>query len=553
MLFLHGGEAHTRNVYRDQGRGDWARALPLVLEKHGYMAFESLSCTHFDPRELSRFDCALIARLPAAAWSDALLKAFFDSGVPCLFEMPASQSLRDRLGILGAESSEADSLQIVRMSTDIRRQAAALGREIGGRLGPPKIRYVERDPSMDWASIPSVPITSAHAERWSARGWDCERWSVSDDTDVLAAWAPVGGTDGGPAIIRRGHLMACSFAWFAALGQAHTAPPWGPREFRSSGRSLPLEELLLTVIDLLHRSAGAPRARILPWPSGSDWVLNVRHDFDRPLSPRRVQNVLAGHARAGTAATWYWRSRHLAAGRVSGYLARRANRAVRLVAGAAQQEVALHTEKLWTSSGRELELLSEVAGGRPLGSTSHGDPTCFRFQGAPNILWAERHRLLYTELIQHGHMLPHRFASLEDDGTIRFLNVICLPHHESLDRTARDGDTNAERLRDAPGRFSAVNGMLQVMNHPDVNQRELFELLESYPRERRLDWTAGQAADWWRGSHTDRISVSTSTPGSFTIESAGAVRDLEIELMDAQGHARRISLSLAPGQRARIG
>src|SRR5262249_23198475 len=47
------------------------------------------------------------------------------------------------------------------------------------------------------------------------------------------------------------------------------------------------------------------------WPYGSRWALNVRHDFDRFLSPEQVGHVLADHERVGTAGTWYWRTAHL--------------------------------------------------------------------------------------------------------------------------------------------------------------------------------------------------------------------------------------------------
>lgn len=545
LLFLHSGDRHARRVFEHEKRGDWSRALPLVLEKHGYLAFESHDVAAFDPRLLPTFDCALITRLPADAWSAELTRALAESGRPALLERPAAAGLHDRLGISSIEPRPHDALRLLGFSAELRAEAAALGRGLGGRLEPDRTRFVERDPSIDWRSLPDVPLTEAVADRWAARPWGCESWSVASDADVLSDWI-ADGNERRPAIVRRGRLYASSFDLLAALGYAHTAPPWGPGEFRSSPRTLELEHLLLTIVDLMYRDAGAVRARVRPWPSGHEWALTVRHDFDRAMSARRVAAVVDRHSAAGTAATWYWRARHLGGSRPVRWLSRENRRAVRVVAEAADHEVALHTERLWAGAAEELALLETTIGTRPLGTTAHGDPTCFRFQGAPNVLWAERHGLLYTELIQHGHMHPHRFAALDEDGLVVLLNVICLPHHESLDRSARGGDANVDRLAAAAGRFATVGGMLQVMNHPDINQSELFEVLEGYPIDGRLDLTAAQAATWWRASHTERLSVVADGAGGFRLRSVDGVRDLSVELAYPDGERSIETVSLPP-------
>jgi hypothetical protein len=123
--------------------------------------------------------------------------------------------------------------------------------------------------------------------------------------------------------------------------------------------------------------------------------------------------------------------------------------------------------------------------------------------GAPNSLWAERQGLLYTELIEHPHMLPYRFVSLGSDGAVTALKVICLSHHLSFDLSTRPEATNEEALGETIPRWIDAGGFVQVMNHPDIHIEPLFAFLEGLPRVARLDWTAAEAAEWWRRTHVD--------------------------------------------------
>ena len=41
MIVITGGTDFARHVYSEEQRGDWAQALPLVLEKLGYLDFET--------------------------------------------------------------------------------------------------------------------------------------------------------------------------------------------------------------------------------------------------------------------------------------------------------------------------------------------------------------------------------------------------------------------------------------------------------------------------------------------------------------------------------
>ena len=101
-----------------------------------------------------------------------------------------------------------------------------------------------------------------------------------------------------PAIVVRDGLVGCCFGLFAFLGQSHTAEPFTGMEFRSWPTTEGTEAVLLGIIDLLHARGGLRRARLLPWPEGVNWVLNVRHDMDRAPTPSAAADLVHRHASA---------------------------------------------------------------------------------------------------------------------------------------------------------------------------------------------------------------------------------------------------------------
>jgi hypothetical protein len=553
LLFLHGRSDFARSVYRRERRGYWAAAFPLALEKHGYLAVEEAGPEALsDPALWHRHGCAVIARLPESAWTAGAVEALVASGRPVLLEAPLPPGLRAAIGITAVKPMDREGLLTV-TDASLAAAIAERGGPAGGRLKRPAKRPVPIEPHMAWQRIASVPIVSEQAEAWRAAGWDAERWQVTADVEVLAEWTPDPGGEPAPAIVRRGPLVACAVGLLSGVGQMHTAEPWEPGEFWSSPRIIGIEQVLLALVDEMHRQAGRVRVRLLPWPRGARWVMNVRYDFDRPLSSRQVSGLLERHDEVGTACTWYWRARHLGAGLPSIDLRRLRRRSPsgngppRLVARHPRHEVALHTEALWAGGERERRRLERVLGGPVAGTSAHGDPTCFRFQGAPNVLWAERQRLLYTELVQHAHAHPHRFAALEPDGEIRPLGVVCLPHHESFDLSTRPGDVATERLARMAHVFMALGGLMQVMNHPDIHEDELFSLLHDMPAQGRLDWTAREAADWWRRTHSrEHLQMRLGDDGRVLVRSDAELRGAVVELLHPSGERRLRILDLTP-------
>jgi hypothetical protein len=543
ILIVLGGPTFARDVYSKESRGYWSAALPLVLEKHGFLDFEVRTPEEVDSLDVLRgYDCVLVGRIGAGQLPEGLARALLDCERPVLLESPQPSHLSAALGISG--SRPAYGPLRVRCGPELTTGAQALGLPAGGRVAASRTKPMERPAELDWRSVAPGLISEARATAWGATGWDVERWTLDAHTTVLADYRLEPDGEAWPAVATRGWVTGIAFSLFAYLGQAHTSEPCSPGEWRSSHRTAGMEGLLLALVDRLLANAGAPRTRVLPWPGEARWVLNIRHDFDRPIGYRQIRRVLHGHRAAGTRATWYWRARHL-----GGYRRRRA----RLVARTPGHEVALHTDRLFPDGTRERRLVERAIRRPVAGTSAHGAPDCFRYQGAPNVLWADEQRMLFTELIQHAHMHPHRFANLTEDGRIEPLRVICLPHHVSFDASTLQGATLAARTLELQDSYVRAGGMFQVMNHPDLHPEELFGTLARLTSGGRLDLTASAAASWWRRTHAGGLLVTSSREGRPRFRAEEEVLDLQIERRQPNGEVLRHRLDLPPGETVTLG
>jgi 2-polyprenyl-3-methyl-5-hydroxy-6-metoxy-1,4-benzoquinol methylase len=540
LLVIMRGEEAARAAFEAGEPVEWARALPLLLEKHGYLEFEvappSALC---DRRRWSRHAAILVPRLSRSEWTEEAITAMFEGSAQALLEMPP----QDVLARIGVEAVEPASREGVFMPVDVELKEDVARRSVLGstRLEGPQSRPVDRDSEQDWRHL-AVPIDPELARRWGEPAWSAERWSSSGEAETLAEWVELGGEERRwPGLVRQGSVTASCFSLFGYLGQQLTMAPIEGPEHLIWQRSIALEAALFSLIDEMHGRAGAARTRVMPWPEGAEWVLNVRHDFDRSQTRRQVEKVLEAHADAGSAATWYWRARH------AGPVAAR-------VAAAPKNEVALHTEMLWDSAAEERATV-EQAIRRPVhGSSAHGDPTCFRWQGAPNVLWAERQGLDYTEFISHAHLVPHRFAALDGNGLVEPLSLVCLPHHESLDRSTKPGDAATDGVLAAAETYVRAGGLMQILNHPDLNLLELRDVLDRLPKTGRLDWTAEQVADWWKRTHVvSELEISTAADGQVSVGSRRGVRGLVVEILAPDGDRRLHSVQLDAGDRVTFG
>jgi hypothetical protein len=492
ILLIAGDDDVCRHVFARKRRAHWAAAFEVVLEKHGYLDVERAGPEALaDPATFERDGAVLVARLPGDHWPAERAAVAARGRAQVLVEGPLPETLRAELGVAAAGPLPSSCVVAVR-DPALRAAGAARGSNVTARLAPATTAPVELDDDQHWPRL-GAPITRDQAEAWRAPGWDAGRWRLDNRAgpSVLATIAPLDDRrDASPAVVRRGSLVGCSFGLLAYLAQAHTSEPVAGAEWRSSPRSLTLEHLVTALVDDMLARASLPRLRVPPWPGGARWALNVRHDVDRPPSVADIEATLERHRRARARATWYWRARHLP----------QTAPALR-AAAVAGHEIALHSERLWTDAATADLAAVERAAGPVRGSSAHGDRSCARYQGAPNVLWAHAQGLRYTELVQHTHVHPHRFVTLEADGVVRPLDIVCLPHHESLDSGTAPDQHRADLVVERAALYEKAGGLLQVLNHPDIHQEALSHVLGAIPGDGRLDWTAGEVADWWLRTH----------------------------------------------------
>ena len=466
-------------------------------------------------------------------------------------EGPVPAVVADWLGIRDEGAAEATgAFQVV--DEELRSAGVAHGAMPGGAFGMGTSRPVELRPERQWPAT-LVGLTEPQAGAWRARGWDARRWSLAaGDTRVLADWIGAGlAHDRSPGIVQRAGLVGCCAGLFAFLGQSHTVAPYEGGEHRNWPRVDSAETLLLGMIDLLHDRAGAQSLSLAPWPEGRSWSMHVRHDVDRPPAAAGAAAIAARHQTRGTHATWYWRARHLGV-RDGQVLARHdGNAALKAVASTPGHEIALHTEALWQGSDNERETVEAVLGRRVWGSSAHGDPTCFRFQGAPNLMWAEEQRLAYTELISNAHSRPHRAALLTPAGEVTLTTTVCLPHHASFDRSMTSGDVLADEVRAEAARMQRAGGLLQILNHPDINVEALSDLLASLPSDGRWDATAVEAIEWWSTTHpAGAVTLEMRGDGTVVVSAGSSpLTGLQVEVRDPGGSMAVRSVTLPAGGR----
>jgi hypothetical protein len=529
----------------------WSGALPLVFEKHGHLAVETAGPSALsDPETYERHAVVVVTPQPPAAWTDAAQDALLAGTGHVVLEAPLPERVRTALGVTRARPQKPE-VSITVNDGRLRKRCALYGVATGGQMAPVKYKQVDRDSRLDWAALPDVPLSPDVADAWRRTTWTVEKWTVTEGLEVLATGRRSAGDTPFPAIVRRGRLVGIAVGLLEYVSRLQTSEPSLGGDWPTSPRGVGLETLVMALVDLVFAASGLARLRVRPWPHGARWAMSVRHDVDRPITVGEVQELLAAHRRVGSAATWYWRARHAVPRRRLMPRQSLGRSPLRTVAATPGHEVALHSEKFYGDRG-ERRTVERQLGAPVVGVCAHGAPDCFRYQGAPNVLWAQREGLLYTELIQHAHFHPHRFATLQENGVAVIDQLVCLPHHVSFDRGMKPGQTYAEQVLGDAERMRAGGGFFQLMNHPDLHRTELFETLASIPTHDCFVATAQCVADWWLRSHTG-VRATADQSEAWSVVSEHPVAGLTFEVLAPDGYVTTTGADLAPGQQLTIG
>ena len=517
ILFVAPGADAERTVFTEQGRGLWSAALPLVLEKHGYLTVEEVGRDALDDVDgLAAYDVVLVAGGPDDPWAGGRLKELRDRRIPLILDGPPTRSARRELGL--GDCTPLDRAGAVNiLDPTLRAAAARFGAPLGGRVAMPGDAPAEHRPELHWGSLGGVPISPEQAAAWQACPWDAEAWPTQPGGTVLMNWLTPDSAQRTPAVVRWQTVVACSFGLFSYLAYAHTAAPTTPGHRQVADRSVGLEVALLGIIDVLHRQRGVVRARVRPWPAGIPWVLAVRHDVTHG-DGESVREVIEVDP---SPATWSCTAD--------------GGTTVAATAGGLGGEVGLMAKRVWDSSAPAAELLALVrAAGGPVvrGAVTSRASDAFGFQGAPNVLWAEKQGFLYTDLLVRAHLHPHRFPALASDGQIETLRPLCLPHYANLDALTADLETIAAETE----LWSAAAGLLQARSDLAPHTPERLARLRGAQLKGAERWTLANAAAWWRSSHTrSNLTVRALGDGRFEVVASQPVAGLMIEALHPDG------------------
>jgi hypothetical protein len=348
------------------------------------------------------------------------------------------------------------------------------------------------------------PVSDAFAERygaarlakWAKLGLQVQRVrSVRDGATVFLGLDDPASVDGNGArytgACHRAKVVAYSFPILATIVSYHAVEPLnGAFTDCDSSTAILLEPVFFLALERLVAAAGTRLLRVEPWPQGSQYCLTIRHDVDRLPTQEHLASLLQFEKRRGLAATWFWIFNRLDADQI-----RQQERA--------GHEVALHAMK-FDNKGAELERLTAALSTQPgiYGECQHGGGGGDYWLGHPNVQTSHDNGLLYSEGNSCLYGFPYRWPWLDDEGAVRFYDIVCMSHDVSVDKPRPSPTSpgwNSGRLRCMRGN----SGHIMVLNHPDAYLDRLVEIVDQeFPADGRLDWNCRQVAEWWRATHS---------------------------------------------------
>lgn len=224
------------------------------------------------------------------------------------------------------------------------------------------------------------------------------------------------------------------------------------------------------------------------WPEGCQAGLTIRHDYDRPISDGRLEEILTFYRQRSIKATWF-----LLVDKPPSSI--QINRMIE-----EGHEVALHSIAPYFEDFRlEVKRFQELTGVFPLGYSCHGGIGSRGQLALTQHLWSENLGLLYGEMIGRSRGLPHPVLK-PDCGAPISGRLILHNSHNSLDLGMKPEAHQLDYLtKELPMRLSE-GGHVILMNHPDIHWSELQILIDRLNLSNVWHCTLEEAARWARAS-----------------------------------------------------
>jgi len=119
-LFVAGDEEVQQHVYDTYEFGYWSAGFDAILEKNGFLDFETATQDVLaDPETLRQYDVVLVAWLPPTFWEMAYLRALWEYDGLIFLEGPFPGFLEDLLGVEATEDRQFEEGSLVIKDDDI--------------------------------------------------------------------------------------------------------------------------------------------------------------------------------------------------------------------------------------------------------------------------------------------------------------------------------------------------------------------------------------------------------------------------------------------------
>jgi hypothetical protein len=429
--------------------------------------------------------------------------ADLETGRPALFEGPLHPRIADHFGI--ALSSQSLK-QCVLRDEHAKPIARFCYQAIRVRSIPPSASKAKPE---FWDYHPPD-------DRWTREVFEVQTFSPGPAGDpVLYADLP----DGTTAVvgIRLCEHVILGVPLLDILVQHMTCPPIFGGSYYLPRRSSSPYHLALWLRRILSEQAqrtGWAFVSAGVWPAGYDASLCIRHDFDRPMGSRDLDDLLRFYHDTGVRSTWFWRLSQASADFM--------NRVI-----SAGHEVALHTEQEGRTSfvHHEVENFAVNYGVRMMGYSVHGGRGSVGYLGHRQFEWALEAGMDYGELLTIDSGLPYRAPVVLDQ--IPTVSNLWLPGtHYSIDRGLAPDAYDLHSAREYAERRYRRGEQIVIMNHPDVHLPALKTLISEINRETLWNATLHDSISWVRQrqalyitkTNFRGIHVCTSSPIQYPVE-----------------------------------
>ena len=305
-----------------------------------------------------------------------------------------------------------------------------------------------------------------------------------------------------PVLVSREGVFLCGLPIFDMAVRENAFPPI-PGRYYSRDTTTGSNRIVQRVIQMLiaeHRkySSAAPLLKIRRWPRGYQAALTVRHDYDRRITPRSIEELLDLYEDLGLKCSIGFLS----------YLAPKHDvRAFK----ARGHEIQCHSHgSNLASFGRTLAIVRHIADGDVRGATIHGGSTSIGFIGDTFFEWAELEGLEYVEGFFNATIAPASpIIRIGPAGIPAPSALMGARAHISLDTGTTPGSNQLETATISINSILKSGDHAILMNHPDLNRTELSYILRNADLENIWHATQFDVADWFRTTHFEASTVTT--------------------------------------------